>query len=80
MDTFDGTFVGKVLCCKFGASASLNLDLLPMGSSDLPFPASTLCQIKPSLDLYYIFDWILDGGTTSHLRSLLIFDVSHSSS
>ena len=60
VDTFDGTFVGKVQCCKFGASTSLNLDLLVLGSCNLPFTASTSCQIQPSLDL----------------QPLLVFDVS----
>ena len=68
MDIFDKNFAGKVQCCKFGAS--LNLDLYIVGSCG--FASVLLMHFDNCPFARQNFLKILDGGTASHLPSLLL--------
>ena len=68
MDIFGKNFAGKVQCCKFGAS--LNLDLYIVGSCG--FASVLLMHFDNCPFARQNFLKILDGGTASHLQSLLL--------
>ena len=68
VDIFGKNFAGKVQCCKFGAS--LNLDLYIVGSCG--FASVLLMHFDNCPFARQNFLKILDGGTASHLPSLLL--------
>ena len=68
VDIFGKNFAGKVQCCKFGAS--LNLDLHTVGSCG--FASVLLMHFDNCTFARQNFLKILDGGTASHLPSLLL--------